>query len=211
MIRLSAHLPAPLLLGARLVARRPRRLLLSVFSLAVTVSGIVALMTFHATSAQWSRGPAVTRAITVITVMLLILSAVNAAFIAWTTVLDTRHPAAIARVLGATPKQITTGLSMAQMLPALLGALLGIPCGIAIYEIPKTTGATVLPARPVPRRAGRHDDGRDRRDHRRANPHRRTPTRRPSPPIGSGMKHAPKAPQRVQAPGSSVRTGRGFG
>ena len=93
-IRLSAHLPAPLLLGVRLVARRPRRLLLSVFSLAVTVSGIVALMTFHATSAQWSRGPAVTRAITIIAVMLLILTAVNAAFIAWTTVLDTRHPAA---------------------------------------------------------------------------------------------------------------------
>ena len=145
-IRLSAHLPAPGLLGVRLVARRPRRLLLNVFSLAVTMSGIVALMTFHATSAQWSRGPAVTRAITIISVMLLILAAVNAAFIAWTTVLDTRHPAAVARVLGATPQQITSGLSMTQMFPALLGSLLGIPGGIALYEIPKTTGTTVLPS-----------------------------------------------------------------
>src|SRR6266536_1266076 len=39
VIRLSAHLPAALLLGARLAVRRPRRLLLSVFSVAVTASG----------------------------------------------------------------------------------------------------------------------------------------------------------------------------
>ena len=40
-IRLTAHLPAPLLLGARLAVRRPRRLLLNALSIAVTTSGLV--------------------------------------------------------------------------------------------------------------------------------------------------------------------------
>ena len=144
--RLSAHLPAPLLLGARLAARRPRRLLLSVFSITVTASGIVAVMIVHATSAQLSLGPGVIRATTVIAVLLVVLAAVNATFVAWTTALDTRHPAALARALGATPRQITTGLSVAQLLPALVGALLGIPGGIAIYDVPRTGGPTTLPS-----------------------------------------------------------------
>ena len=134
VISLSAHLPAALLLGARLAVRRPRRLLLSVFSVAVTASGLVAVLILHATSATWSLGPRVTKATTIISVMLVVLAAVNAVFIAWTTALETRHPAALARALGATPEQITTGLSVAFLRPALLGALLGIPGGIAIYD-----------------------------------------------------------------------------
>ena len=83
----------------------------------------------------------------VISVMLVVLAAVNAAFIAWTTVLEARHSAALARALGATPEQITTGLSVAQMLPALVGALLGIPGGIGIYYAAKNgPGATTLPS-----------------------------------------------------------------
>jgi putative ABC transport system permease protein len=53
---------------------------------------------------------------------------------AWTTALDARRPAALARALGATPAQVTTGLSVAQLLPALAGALLGIPGGIGIND-----------------------------------------------------------------------------
>jgi ABC-type lipoprotein release transport system permease subunit len=144
--RLSAHLPASLLLGARLAARRPRRLLLSVFSIAVTASGLVAVMIVHATSASLSLGPGVTQATTIISVMLVVLAAVNTAFIAWTTVLDTRHPVALARALGATPRQITTGLTAAQLLPAFFGALLGIPGGIAIYDAPRNgPGPTTIP------------------------------------------------------------------
>ena len=81
--------------------------------------------------------PQVTQATTIISVMLVVLAAVNAAFIAWTTALETRHPAALARALGATPGEITIGLSIALMLPALLGALLGIPGGIVIYDAPR--------------------------------------------------------------------------
>jgi len=147
VIRFSRHLPAPLLLGALLATRRPRRLLLSIFSIAVTVSGLVALMIVHATSATFAIGAGVAQATTVIAVMLVLLAAVNAAFVAWTTVLDTRHSAALARALGATPEQITSGLSGAQLLPALLGALLGIPGGIGFYTAVRNgPGATTLPS-----------------------------------------------------------------
>ena len=146
VIRLSAHLPAPLLLGARLVVRRPRRLVLSVFSVAVTASGVVAVLVLRATAAGWSLGPRVTQATTIVSVMLVVLAAVNAIFIAWTTALDARHPAALARALGATPAQITTGLSIAQLLPALAGALLGIPGGIGIYDAAKNGGTTTIPS-----------------------------------------------------------------
>ncbi|HEY5050042.1 MAG TPA: FtsX-like permease family protein, partial [Acidothermaceae bacterium] len=141
----SAHLPAPLLLGVRLAARRPRRLVLSIFSVAVTTSGLVTVLIIHATASNWSLGPQVMRVTTILSVMLIALAAVNAIFIAWTTALDARHSAALAQALGATPAQITNGLTIAQLLPALVGALLGIPGGIAIYNNPNHHGATMLP------------------------------------------------------------------
>ena len=89
----------------------------------------------------------VIQATTIISVMLIALAAVNAVFIAWTTALEARHPAALARALGATPEQITTGLSVALLPPALLGALLGIPGGIAIYDGARSgSGTTTLPS-----------------------------------------------------------------
>ncbi len=145
VIRLSTHLPAPLLLGTRLVFRRPRRLVLSVFSVAVTASGLMAVLVMHATAAGWSFGPRLAQATTITSVMLVILAAINAIFIAWTTALEARHPAALARALGATPEQITTGLSVAQLLPALVGALLGIPGGIGIFDAAKASGPTTVP------------------------------------------------------------------
>ena len=145
VISLSARLPAPLLVGVRLAARRPRRLALSIFSVAVTTSGLVTVLIIHAAASNWSLGPQVMRVTTIISVMLIALAAVNAIFIAWTTVLDVRHSAALARALGATSQQITTGLTAAQLLPALVGVLLGIPGGIAIYNNPHHTGPTMLP------------------------------------------------------------------
>jgi len=145
VIAMSAKLPAPLLLGVRLAARRPRRLMLSIFSVAVTTSGLVTVLIIHAAGSNWSLGPQVMRVTTIISVMLIALAAVNAIFIAWTTALDARHSAALARALGATSQQITTGLTTAQLLPALVGVLLGIPGGIALYNNPSHTGATALP------------------------------------------------------------------
>jgi putative ABC transport system permease protein len=147
-IRLTAHLPAPLLLGVRLALRRPRRLLLNALSIAVTTSGLVTVMTYHATSGKWLADPGMTQATTAISAMLIILAAVNATVIAWTTAIDARHTTALARALGATPDQIATGLTAAQLIPAVIGALLGIPGGIALYEIPNTSGTTTLPSPP---------------------------------------------------------------
>ena len=48
LIAISARLPVPLLLGLRVAARRPRRTVLAIVSIAITVSGIVAALAAHA-------------------------------------------------------------------------------------------------------------------------------------------------------------------
>ncbi len=141
LIAISARLPVPLLLGLRVAARRPRRVLLSMVSIAITVSGIVAALAARATIDQDallvggtdpSNEPA-NKVLLVITVTLAALAAVNAIVVTWATALDNRHSSAIARALGATPRQVSTGLSVAQVLPALGGAVLGIPAGLALF------------------------------------------------------------------------------
>lgn len=59
--------------------------------------------------------------------------------------LDTRHAVALARALGATPQQVTAGLAAAQVLPALVGALLGIPGGFGLVEVVKNGGTLATP------------------------------------------------------------------
>jgi ABC-type lipoprotein release transport system permease subunit len=141
LIAISARLPVPLLLGLRVAARRPRRVVLSTVSIAITVSGIVAALAARATIHQDallvggtdpSNEPA-NKVLLVITVTLAALAAVNAIVVTWATALDNRHSSAIARALGATPRQVSTGLSVAQVLPALSGAVLGIPAGLALF------------------------------------------------------------------------------
>jgi putative ABC transport system permease protein len=151
-VRLSAHLPATLLLGIRMAARRPRRLVLSALSVAVTASGIVAVLVVHATGADQGfltpndpQNLRLDQVTSVISVMLIILAVVNAIFIAWAMALDARHSSALVRALGATPRQVGTGLAMAQMFPALAGALVGIPGGIGIYDAAKNGGSTTVP------------------------------------------------------------------
>lgn len=139
LVRLSAHLPAPLLIGARLMLRRPRRLLLSAFSIAVTTTALVIVLIWHATAAGFL-GLRVTEATTFVSVTLVILAAVNTVFIGWATALETRHPAALAEALGATANQVTAGLSAGQLVPALAGALCGIGSGVLIYEAPRNGG-----------------------------------------------------------------------
>jgi len=139
IIRLSSHLPAPLLLGMRLATRRPLHLLLNVFSVAVTAGGLAAVLIVHSTAGNFL-APNVSEAATIVSSMLVALAVVNAVIIAWATALDTRHSAALARALGATPEQITTGLSMAQLLPALVGVSLGIAGGIGLSDVAKRGG-----------------------------------------------------------------------
>ena len=153
LIALSARLPVPLLLGLRLAARRPRRVLLSVASMTITVTAIVAVLAFHSTTGKvfGSSGlnnPVIDRdgqVLLVLTVVLVVLAVVNAIFITWATVLDTRHPSALARALGATPQQVAAGLSAAQLLPALLGAILGIPLGIELFKAANRGNVLTVP------------------------------------------------------------------
>ena len=154
LIALSARLPVPLLLGLRLMARRPRRVVLSVVSIAVTATGIVAVEVVR-TSLDRGFGASsvldnpqnnrLSQVMLVLSVALVVLAAVNAILIMWATVLDARHAAALARALGATPQQVTAGLSAAQMLPATLGALLGIPCGWGLVEAVRNGNSLAVP------------------------------------------------------------------
>jgi putative ABC transport system permease protein len=110
---------------------------LSVVSITITVSGLVAALAARAQLAGSGVDEfeldAANKVLLVITLMLVALAAVNTIFITWTTALDARHSTALARALGATPQEVSTGLSAAQVLPALTGAVLGIPGGIALY------------------------------------------------------------------------------
>src|SRR6202167_1657754 len=156
LIRLSRRLPVPLLLGMRLIARRPRRALLSTASVAVTAGGIVAVLAFHTTvhlnAATLSNGlgnPMIDRdeqMLTVLTVVLVALAILNAICAAWTTVLDARHSSALARALGATPEQVTAGIAAAQVLPAAPGVLLGIPLGIGLYAVAVQGIGIIIPS-----------------------------------------------------------------
>jgi putative ABC transport system permease protein len=177
LIGISARLPVPLLLGLRVAARRPRRTLLAVVGIAVTVSGIVAALAAHADIAEGSnsvRADRLNHVLLAITLALVALAAVNTIFITWATAFDARWSSALARALGATPQQVSAGLSTAQVLPALAGAILGIPGGLALLAavdpdsttmpplwqllavVPVTvivvTGLTALPARISARR-----------------------------------------------------------
>jgi ABC-type lipoprotein release transport system permease subunit len=142
LIAISARLPTPLLLALRVAARRPRRVVLGVVSIAITVSGIFVALVIDAflTTQPPASGYAdaqvelLRQVLLVVMVILLSLAAVNAIFITWATVLDNRHSSALARALGATPRQVSSALAAAQVLPALVGAILGVvPGGFALF------------------------------------------------------------------------------
>lgn len=135
----SARLPVTLLLALRQLSRRPRRALLNTAS--VTLTGIAAILASHAHTPIASltisnlKVDRFNELTAVITVMLVVLAAVNIAFIAWATAADGRFTSALERALGATAGQVTAGLSMAALLPALPGAIIGIPLGIEVYHL----------------------------------------------------------------------------
>jgi putative ABC transport system permease protein len=155
MIALSARLPVTGLLGVRLVARRPRRALLSTASVAVTATGVVAVLAFHTTVHLQSGAPAGglsnpvadrdEQMLTILTAVLVTLAVLNAICAAWATVLDARHASALARALGATPRQVTAGIAAAQVVPAVPGALLGIPLGIGLFAVASQGAGVVVP------------------------------------------------------------------
>ncbi|MEU8245765.1 FtsX-like permease family protein [Nonomuraea sp. NPDC048916] len=161
LITLSARLPVPLLLALRVAARRPRRVVLGMVSIAITVSGIYVLVVLNAFLAiqpdaggyDENQVETLRHVLLVWTVILLSLAAVNAIVITWATVLDNRHASALARALGATPQEMTVALAAAQVLPALVGAVLGaFPGGWALFAAINTItgGDSEKATLPVP-------------------------------------------------------------
>ncbi|WP_433508581.1 FtsX-like permease family protein [Nonomuraea sp. CA-143628] len=154
---LSALLPTPLLLGLRLTARRPGRAVLQACSTATTVIAIVALLTIYAQPARGYgldgssvlpnlRAENDRRLMLAVTILLIALAVVNTLTFTWTTAMEARANMAIARTLGATPGQITVGLSTAQLLPGLPGAIVGIPLGIGLLSLFAARNAVYPPS-----------------------------------------------------------------
>jgi putative ABC transport system permease protein len=81
----------------------------------------------------------------VLTVVLAALAVLNAACAAWSTVLDTRAASARVRALGATPRQVSAGIAAAQVIPAVPGALLGVPLGIELFTVTSHAGRVTVP------------------------------------------------------------------
>jgi putative ABC transport system permease protein len=160
LIKIAARLPVPLLIGLRLIARRPRRAALSAASTAVTVTGVVAVIAAHHASNvetgrfDWFAGlndpvtGRVNQMMAVLTVVLITLAAVNALVTGWATALDARQPSALTRALGGTPRQVTVGLAVAQALSVLPGALIGIPLGIVLFTVANGAGIVSVPPAP---------------------------------------------------------------
>jgi putative ABC transport system permease protein len=158
LIAISGALPAPLLLAVRLVARRSRRTLLTIAGLVIAVATVVTAIAVehdlqvtepHAASVGPIAHSAATsqanHVLILLSVILVILAAITATFTAWATVVDTRRSTALARALGATPWQVSAGLTTAQLVPAFAAACIGIPAGLFLYS---AAGGHLTEARP---------------------------------------------------------------
>jgi putative ABC transport system permease protein len=162
---LSARLPVPLLLGIRLAARRPGRSILSAAGLSVTVAAVVVALWMQAgisgdpaQIADTLGEHAITydklRLVTYTFIgALIMLALVNAVLVAWTTALDNARTAALVRTLGATPWQVTVGLTVAGTLPALGAVMVGIPAGFAVFTA-AAAAAGSQNTNPTPAAAG---------------------------------------------------------
>ena len=161
-INVSRRLPAPALLGIRLAARRPARALLAALGMGVSVAMIFVALAME----QGIAGDAGRRdpggfgidiaydklqlVVYVFAVTLVVLASVNAVLIAWATAVDTAVPNALARALGATPRQVGLGVALAQSIPAVLAAAIGVPFGLAIYLAALTAGGDDAATGPGP-------------------------------------------------------------
>lgn len=140
----TAYLPTALLVGVRLVARRPGRAGLTAIGTAAISLMVAALLAYRATAghdtgtglsdpAMAAVNARIGEVVLGVTVALVALSALNAVFVGWSSAVQARHALAVTRTLGATPGQVVTALCTAQLLPAVPAVLAGIPGGIALY------------------------------------------------------------------------------
>jgi hypothetical protein len=146
----------------RVAARRPRRVVLGVVSIAIAVSGIfnALVLNTYLTTQRLAGGlgdaqaELLSEVLLVVMVMVLSLAAVNAIFITWATVLDNRHSSALARALGATPREASFALAAAQVLPALTAPSWASSRAASHCSPPSTRSPAVMPTEPRFRRSG---------------------------------------------------------
>lgn len=139
----TAYLPTSLLLGVRLLARRPGRAVLASAGTAATTLMVTAILTWHTeldAAPDYRRfGPIEVRSdqtgqvLLAVTLALVALSTLNTVLLGWSTAVQARRALTIARTLGATPGQVVTALCTAQLLPAVPGVAAGIPAGLGLY------------------------------------------------------------------------------
>jgi putative ABC transport system permease protein len=139
----TAYLPTSLLLGIRLLARRPGRATLASAGTAATTIMVTALLTWHtdldAVPSFQRFGPIEVRTdqtgqvLLAVTLALVALSTLNTVLLGWGTAVQARRALTITRTLGATPGQVVSALCVAQLLAAVPGVAAGIPAGLALY------------------------------------------------------------------------------
>lgn len=158
----SARLPVPLLLGLRIAARRPRRTALTAAALTIAVTMVVAALTIqHQVDVRQQAntttglfrsadiGGRISHLVLTLGAVLVVLGGLNAVFASWATAIDSRRSTALARALGATPRDVVAGLTAAQLLPGLFAAALGIPAGLALYRFAGGHGLHANPPLPL--------------------------------------------------------------
>ncbi|WP_432132425.1 FtsX-like permease family protein [Streptomyces tendae] len=142
---MTVHLPTALLIGVRLIARRPGRAVLSAVGTAATTVMVTAALTFRVslegeaaqgTSTFEDIRDAVTGQVMLgVTVALVALSVLNTVLVSWSTAVQARRALAVTRTLGATPGQVVAALCTAQLLPAVGGIAVGIPTGVGLFAL----------------------------------------------------------------------------
>ncbi|MBB5079541.1 FtsX-like permease family protein [Nonomuraea endophytica] len=80
-----------------------------------------------------------------VSALLITMAVVNIVAFTWTIAMEARPSLAVARTLGATPGQVSAGLSIAQLLPCLPGAAVGVPLGIGVFSALSPGNAVVAP------------------------------------------------------------------
>ncbi len=158
LIALSARLPVPMLFGLRLAARRTRRTVLTCAGLMIAVTTVVTVLVVEhdLQVTEQKRAPvglyigskigdSANHVLLVLCVILVVLATIATVFTAWATTIDAQGSTALARALGATPRQITSGLTTAQLLPAFVAACLGIPAGLLLFRL---AGGNLTEAQP---------------------------------------------------------------
>lgn len=141
----TAHLPTPLLLGIRLVARRPDRAALSAIGTAATTVMVTAALTFEvsiaadtaqgASTVEEIRNTVTGQVVLGVTFTLVLLSVLNTVFVSWSTAVQARRALAVTRTLGATPGQVVAALCVAQLLPSAVAVAAGIPLGLGLFAV----------------------------------------------------------------------------